>query len=88
MKLMVWALLVAVLALSVANGLQWNNLNKTRAHSRATTCDAIKAVDNGIISIITPSKKDYDAAPKAQQDRIDKFIARAKVTFVPPAYCK
>lgn len=88
MKLMVRALLVAVLVLSVANGIQWSNLSKARAHSRATTCDAIEAVDNGIINIITPSKADYDASTKAQQKRVDAFIAKAKNTFVPPVYCK
>lgn len=88
MKLIVYALVFAVLLLAVGVGIEFGSISSTRVHGRAQTCLAIKAIDTGIINIVTPSKKDLAKLTKAQRERTNAFVARAKATFVPPVYCK
>jgi hypothetical protein len=83
----IYALCLVVLALSISVGFEFHSLNAQRSNSRNQTCDSIKAVDDGLISIVTPSKKQRDSYTPEQRKRSDDFVALAKKTFVPPAYC-
>lgn len=92
MKLIIWAQLLAVLALSVAVAVNFNSISQTRESARQETCLRFTALDNQLIKLIKAGEKQA-ATLQYYKDHPDELAQVIKAdehaikVLTPPKYC-
>lgn len=92
MKAVIYGLLAAVVALSVAVAFQFREIDKQRAAGRTNTCASIARVDNNLIALIRDGEKAAARLAYYKQHPADLAQVRAQDAhairvLTPPDYC-
>lgn len=92
MKIIVYALMAAVLAMSALIGYQFDQIQKSKVEAVRSTCQAVSRVDNTLIGLIRNSDKTLSgfAYYREHPDELARAYRandEAIQALQPPKYC-